>query len=573
MQHAGSRAVSRNTRIETGPNGLVIVKDASGEADVERLHREARMLTLAQHPGVVELVSFADLTPQDGSAGPRAELQVVHVGSHTLATLPLRNVAHASGLIAALAETVADLHSIGIVHRGLRPGAVLIDREGRPVLTGFADAALVGTPADAANPDGPNVRPSDDLPALAALLQKIIGAGTDPDPIPERRMARRSKSRAYTRRALLNLADQATADDPSLRPSARSFATAIRAVEPNALFVPPADLPSGPSRIHARQVGQPIEGHDDSPPAPAETKPTDPRPVTEPGNTPASETVHRGASDALPPLPRRRTKADETVPPPSAVSTSARSTPARPSGSDHRDHVPTRSHAPRARRVDSRRGLPVAAAMIGLAALTFGLLSSWHGERPNLAEASPPGSADLASTMGMIDPTTTAPPLRDATSATGLGPPSTAASTSPTAPPPSASTTVSPCPTVSAPPEPATAAGTCARSHPLADGVLAAGGKRFKIGEPDDEVLVGDWRCSGEPVPALVRPSTGDVYVFTAWATPGADVTARSLGNRGAGTHLETGSSLTEGGCPVLVSRTADGPVREIDATVTGGSR
>jgi len=43
--------------------------------------------------------------------------------------------------------------------------------------------------------------------------------------------------------------------------------------------------------------------------------------------------------------------------------------------------------------------------------------------------------------------------------------------------------------------------------------------RRYHIGAPGDQLVVGRWRCTGDPRPVLYRPSTGDLYEFTGWAT------------------------------------------------------
>jgi hypothetical protein len=47
--------------------------------------------------------------------------------------------------------------------------------------------------------------------------------------------------------------------------------------------------------------------------------------------------------------------------------------------------------------------------------------------------------------------------------------------------------------------------------------VLQAEGRRYRVGQAGDEVLVDDWDCDGTPTPALLRPSTGEVYLFPRW--------------------------------------------------------
>ena len=54
-------------------------------------------------------------------------------------------------------------------------------------------------------------------------------------------------------------------------------------------------------------------------------------------------------------------------------------------------------------------------------------------------------------------------------------------------------------------------------------------GARYDVGAPGDAVAVADWDCDGSDTPAVVRPSTGDVFVFDAWATAEAPMPARLL--------------------------------------------
>lgn len=61
------------------------------------------------------------------------------------------------------------------------------------------------------------------------------------------------------------------------------------------------------------------------------------------------------------------------------------------------------------------------------------------------------------------------------------------------------------------------------------DGVITAGAVRFSVGEPGDAATVGDWDCDGVPTPALLRPGTGEVFRFDAWAGPADDLTARAV--------------------------------------------
>ena len=69
---------------------------------------------------------------------------------------------------------------------------------------------------------------------------------------------------------------------------------------------------------------------------------------------------------------------------------------------------------------------------------------------------------------------------------------------------------------------------------------------RFRIGRPGDELVVGDWDCDGIATAAVVRSSTGETFLFDAWAGEGETLIAE------AGPALPVGSSaavVRDGGC------------------------
>ncbi len=81
-------------------------------------------------------------------------------------------------------------------------------------------------------------------------------------------------------------------------------------------------------------------------------------------------------------------------------------------------------------------------------------------------------------------------------------------------------------------------------------------GRRFAVGDPGDVVAVGDWTCVGRPLAAVLRPTTGDVFVFTSWAPPGGRVEAASLGRVPGAVALRPGP---DPGCGGLVAVLTDG--------------
>jgi hypothetical protein len=140
-------------------------RTAEGDRERAALRREATMLGLARHPGVVE-VAEAD---EDGStlitaAPPGA--------SRLLAGAPV-----SPRLLAAVAQVVADLHGLGLVHGAISPEQVWVAADGRPVLDGWHRAGLAGDVVE-----GRPCRPADDVAALvdwatASLAPSGAGRG------------------------------------------------------------------------------------------------------------------------------------------------------------------------------------------------------------------------------------------------------------------------------------------------------------------------------------------------------------------------------------------------------------
>ena len=205
----------------SGPRPCV-VKTARTPGARSRLEHEVTVLTAAQHPGVVTLIDVED----DGEV---LRVRTVFCGSRTLANHPAQPVARVAGIIAALAATVGDLHDLDIAHGRISLEHVLLGADGRPILCGFGDASIGPSAAS---------RRSDDVFALGTLMHTLLEHhGDEVAPIPPARFGRRSSWSGYQRRALLNLADQATSDDAALRPTASQLAQNIRSTVPDATLV------------------------------------------------------------------------------------------------------------------------------------------------------------------------------------------------------------------------------------------------------------------------------------------------------------------------------------------------
>lgn len=120
--------------------------------------------------------------------------------------------------------------------------------------------------------------------------------------------------------------------------------------------------------------------------------------------------------------------------------------------------------------------------------------------------------------------------------------------------PPTTTSTVAPAPCVLLP---GTAAPESCAGDVRIDGTLVSvAGRTYEVGQPGDLVVLGDWDCVGGATPAVLRPSTGEVFVFTAWSSA-ADLVIGPLDQVDRGRALV--AEPRPGGCAALVVQRDDG--------------
>jgi hypothetical protein len=68
----------------------------------------------------------------------------------------------------------------------------------------------------------------------------------------------------------------------------------------------------------------------------------------------------------------------------------------------------------------------------------------------------------------------------------------------------------------------------CPEALVVDGGGVSAGAARWTLGQPGDVIAIGDWDCDGRAAPALLRPATGDVFLFPGWAAEGEPVTVEA---------------------------------------------
>ncbi|HET6772900.1 MAG TPA: hypothetical protein VFH36_06305 [Acidimicrobiales bacterium] len=550
-------------RVDLDDEGPVVVKSANGAA-VERLARERRLLERAAHPGVVSLADTPD--------GDPAELRTRYAGEPISRwTGSLRAVA---GLGAAVASTLADLHDLGVVHGRLDATHILIGHDGRPRLCGLAQ------------PGGATA--ADDVAALGAALDPLV----ERTPADRRGLQRWRGRAGGERRALRQVIERATDAVPTRRLSARAMADALLAAVPGARLPAPTPgpgasraggvprRPPGPTAGAGRRdepdtldriwafggdetdderwaaalgTGPPDlptdAGRDDTTQLPMAEIDTPAWPTTPVEHDTAVLPRPIGTADVLddpgPDVdgsapapdesrdPRRRSDARPVDHPTDGAGPDHDSADARPPDQQHAgsprphdqptdawptgEHVEggraddqlTRDHTPAAGRVTPGRRPPGAAP------------APRAGRRRRRLAAA--GAAVVAVALAAAGATV----IGSGGDADAPRPGPSGRNDSPDGAGPAADVDGDGCP------EPLVVEG----------GTVDAGVARWSLGAPGDLVAVGDWDCDGEASAALLRPSTGDVFVFSAWADAGEPVTVSSTQrvDGGVGIRAEAG--------------------------------
>ncbi|MFF3906630.1 protein kinase [Streptomyces sp. NPDC001848] len=210
----------------------------------ERFSEEAVLLARMQHPGLVTVYDA-------GRHRERAYLVMQLIKGETLRTRlaagPLSPGLTAE-LGAALAQALAHVHGVGIVHRDVKPSNVLLDASGAPHLADFGIARLVnatrhtvsdvliGTAAYLAPEQvlGQEVGPSADVYALGLVLLECLKGELEYEGTPLEsavaRLHRRPVVPPSVPHQLARLLRAMTAHDAETRPGAEHCAQALSAL-------------------------------------------------------------------------------------------------------------------------------------------------------------------------------------------------------------------------------------------------------------------------------------------------------------------------------------------------------
>ncbi|MEC3982264.1 serine/threonine-protein kinase [Amycolatopsis sp. H20-H5] len=165
----GMGVVWRATDEETGDPVALKRALVSDEAGDRKVRREARLAADVRHPNVVGFLGVAE-------DGGELWLVLEYVPSRNLSELlkrdgplPVRTVNEVGAQVAGALEAV---HGLGIVHRDVTPGNVLITEEGRAKLTDFGISRSVSTDE--------TVTESPVVGGTLAYLAPEVAAGDEP---------------------------------------------------------------------------------------------------------------------------------------------------------------------------------------------------------------------------------------------------------------------------------------------------------------------------------------------------------------------------------------------------------
>jgi serine/threonine protein kinase/TolB-like protein/Tfp pilus assembly protein PilF len=157
------------------------------EAHLKRFRLEAEAAARLEHPGIVPIHEVGE---RDGSC--YFSMKFVEGGQldEVVRRAPM-SIRQAAELIAKVARTVHYAHEHGILHRDIKPGNILLDKNGEPHLTDFGLARLVesestvtrtlevlGTPSymapEQAEGDNAAVGSATDVYGLGAVLYQLL---------------------------------------------------------------------------------------------------------------------------------------------------------------------------------------------------------------------------------------------------------------------------------------------------------------------------------------------------------------------------------------------------------------
>ncbi|MEM7286993.1 MAG: hypothetical protein AAF480_11630 [Actinomycetota bacterium] len=103
---------------------------------------------------------------------------------------------------------------------------------------------------------------------------------------------------------------------------------------------------------------------------------------------------------------------------------------------------------------------------------------------------------------------------------------------------PGAPQAANPLPATPCAPEPDVDGDGCADDTEVLGRLIRHRDTWYQVGDPGDVVILGHWACASRATPAVLRPSTGEVFVFDRWPTLGDPVTTTPARTVAPGTDV-----------------------------------
>jgi tRNA A-37 threonylcarbamoyl transferase component Bud32 len=156
---------------------------------IQRFHREARAAARLWHPHVCPIYDI-------GEHNGRPFVVMAYVPGRSLAEVlkqqgRFEDVWQAVAITRQVLDAIGAVHACGLIHRDLKPGNILLDSSGRPVLTDFglarvendtehltSDGVVLGTPAfmapEQAAGEAARIGPWTDVYGVGVLLYQMV---------------------------------------------------------------------------------------------------------------------------------------------------------------------------------------------------------------------------------------------------------------------------------------------------------------------------------------------------------------------------------------------------------------